>query len=81
MERRWGLGVEVEQCIGCYTCITACKMENGIPLGTFINRVKKKGPGRAVPEGGNALFVQGLYAVPKSPLLTSLSHRGVATEV
>ncbi|MFQ5904572.1 MAG: 4Fe-4S dicluster domain-containing protein [Candidatus Binatia bacterium] len=44
MERRWGLGVEVGHCTGCYTCITACKMENGIPLGAFINRVEKAGP-------------------------------------
>lgn len=44
MGPRWGLGVVVEQCIGCYACITACKMENGIPLGVFINRVDKAGP-------------------------------------
>lgn len=44
MERRWTLGIEVDRCIGCYGCITACKMENGVPLGSFLNRVTKVGP-------------------------------------
>lgn len=44
MERRWALGIEVDRCIGCYSCVTACKMENGVPLGSFLNRVAKVGP-------------------------------------
>ncbi len=35
----WGMVVDLKLCIGCNTCVVACKMRNGTPPGVFWNRV------------------------------------------
>lgn len=37
---RAGMIVDVERCIGCHACSTACKTENSVPLGGFRTRVR-----------------------------------------
>ena len=34
----WGMGVDVEKCIGCNRCVEACKAENGVPDEPFYFR-------------------------------------------
>jgi len=29
----WGMAIDIEKCIGCGTCVRACKTENDVPLG------------------------------------------------
>lgn len=36
---RWGYTVDLERCVGCQSCVIACKVENGTPLNIFWMRV------------------------------------------
>ena len=36
MAKRYGLVIDLERCIGCNTCIVACKLENGLEKGSWI---------------------------------------------
>ncbi|MBE6466766.1 4Fe-4S dicluster domain-containing protein [Denitrobacterium detoxificans] len=42
--------VNLDRCSGCDSCIVACKLENGIPLGEYWNRVDDIGPFGSYPE-------------------------------
>lgn len=37
---QYGFVIDQETCIGCHACTTACKAENGVPLGSFRTWVK-----------------------------------------
>ena len=37
-DRRWGFVVDVSKCIGCGSCVDACKLENHVPLEPEYNR-------------------------------------------
>lgn len=37
-EHSWGMGISVEQCIGCGRCVSACKNENSVPKFPFYFR-------------------------------------------
>ena len=34
----WGMGVDIEKCVGCGKCAEACKIENNVPLEPFYFR-------------------------------------------
>jgi phenylacetyl-CoA:acceptor oxidoreductase 27-kDa subunit len=36
---RWGMVIDLQRCIGCYSCMIACKEEHFLPPGMFWNRV------------------------------------------
>jgi dimethyl sulfoxide reductase iron-sulfur subunit len=38
-KKRLGLVIDLDRCIGCWTCATACKAENNVALGNWWNRV------------------------------------------
>jgi len=38
--RRWAKVIDQNRCIGCHACSTACKSENGVPLGVHRTYVK-----------------------------------------
>ena len=37
------IGINLDRCIGCHTCATACKMQNNVPDGMLWNRVITEG--------------------------------------
>lgn len=36
---RWGMVIDLDRCIGCWTCAVGCKQENNEPLGIWWNRI------------------------------------------
>jgi len=36
---RWGMVIDLRRCIGCYSCVVACKEEHFVPPGIFWNKV------------------------------------------
>lgn len=38
------LVIDLDRCHGCYSCEVACKMENGVALGSYYNKVMTVGP-------------------------------------
>ncbi len=36
---RWGMVIDLKKCIGCYSCMIACKQEHYLPPGVFWNRL------------------------------------------
>jgi len=36
VSKRYGLVIDLERCIGCHTCTIACKVENGIEEGSWM---------------------------------------------
>ncbi len=47
---RWGMAVDTERCIGCWSCAVICKSENDVPLGMWWNRILTKGEELDTPE-------------------------------
>ena len=42
--------IDLERCIGCYTCKVACKQENGVAVGVDRNEVFEIGPSGEYPD-------------------------------
>lgn len=38
-KKRWGMVIDLDRCIGCWTCAVACKEENNEPMGVWWNRI------------------------------------------
>ena len=36
---RWGMVIDLHRCIGCYSCVLACRQEHFVPRGIYFNRV------------------------------------------
>lgn len=36
---RWGLVIDLQKCIACYSCMISCRQEHFLPAGVFWNRV------------------------------------------
>lgn len=36
---RWGMVIDQDRCIGCWSCAVACKSNNNVPLGLWWNRI------------------------------------------
>jgi phenylacetyl-CoA:acceptor oxidoreductase 27-kDa subunit len=36
---RWGMVIDLQRCIGCYSCMISCKQEHFLPPGMFWSRV------------------------------------------
>jgi Fe-S-cluster-containing dehydrogenase component len=59
-EHYWGMGIQVDKCIGCGRCVEACKVENDVPrepfyFRTWVERYVVDGDGEVrvdSPEGG-----------------------------
>ncbi len=62
---RWGMIIDLDRCIGCRSCMVACKMHNGIPPGTWWHRVETVGAKEhQITPGGNYPDVEDMYYLP-----------------
>ena len=55
--------VDLDRCIGCYSCELACKVENGIGLGHHWNKVVRMGPVGSWSEDGKTPSIE-MYWLP-----------------
>lgn len=39
----WGMVIDQERCVGCWSCAIVCKSENNVPLGAWWNRILTNG--------------------------------------
>lgn len=46
---RWGMAVDLERCVGCWSCAVICKSENAVPLGMWWNRILTAGAALDTP--------------------------------
>ncbi len=42
--------LDLDRCIGCFSCVVACKLENNVQLGAYWNRVLNVGPSGTFPD-------------------------------
>ena len=77
----WGMVVDTERCIGCWSCAVICKSENQVPLGSWWNRILTDGesldtPRRRTRRAGDALGAAGLPALRQRPVREGLPGPG-----
>lgn len=53
--KRWGMVIDQNRCIGCWTCAVGCKEMNNEPLGFWWNRILTAAPGETTGESNAAL--------------------------
>ncbi len=46
---RWGCTIDLERCVGCQSCVIACKAENGTPRNIHWMRVLEREEGGTNP--------------------------------
>lgn len=66
---QYGFVINQDTCIGCHACTTACKAENGVPLGSFRTWVKYVEVG-AFPEVKRNFLVQRCNHCTDAPCVT-----------
>jgi molybdopterin-containing oxidoreductase family iron-sulfur binding subunit len=53
--KKWGMVIDQERCVGCWTCAVGCKEVNNEPLGFFWNRILTAAPGDTTGEGSSTV--------------------------
>lgn len=66
---QYGFVINQDTCIGCHACTTACKAENGVPLGNFRTWVKYTEVG-AFPDVKRNFLVQRCNHCTDAPCVT-----------
>jgi tetrathionate reductase subunit B len=51
MAKQYGLVFDTRRCIGCRTCVIACKAENGIEVGSWMKVLNNSGTTTDMPVG------------------------------
>ena len=54
-EKKWGMVVDQNRCVGCWTCAVGCKEINNEPLGFWWNRILTAAPGETTGESSSTI--------------------------
>ena len=41
---QFAIVTDLNRCVGCLGCVVACKVANGVPVGSFWNKIERVGP-------------------------------------
>ena len=41
---QYAIVTDLNRCVGCLACVVACKVENGVDIGNYWNRIERVGP-------------------------------------
>ena len=63
-KKRYGMGLDIDKCIGCGRCMEACKTENNVPREPFFFRTWVE---RYVVKTDDTLIVQNIGVGPAQP--------------
>ena len=72
----WGYIIDIEKCIGCGRCASACKSENDVPkepffYRTWVEQYTIKNDGEVVVESKNGGIDGGVQSVPEKDIFKS----------
>lgn len=70
--------IDLERCIGCMSCVVACKMENNVPVGINLNKVVQVGPVGEWPYGLSQYFFPQSCMHCESPLCVAVCPVGAS---
>lgn len=56
------IATDLNRCVGCLSCTVSCKAINGVPVGSFWNKVLRIGPN--MPEGSEKFTDVEMYFLP-----------------
>ena len=58
-KHHWVMVIDLRKCIGCQSCVVACKSENNVPLGVYRTWVDVYQTGDTVPDPDGDIVVDG----------------------
>lgn len=72
--------IDIQRCIGCWSCNVACKQENGVPPGVTRNQLFTVGPFGEYPDV-KAYFLSGPACTAKTLPVSRIAQPAPATSV
>ena len=61
---QYAIATDLNRCVGCLSCMVACKAVNNVPIGSYWNKVLRIGP--SLKEGATSSHDVEMYYCPCS---------------
>ena len=59
---QYAIATDLNRCVGCLSCMVACKAVNNVPIGSYWNKVLRIGP--SLKEGATSSHDVEMYYLP-----------------